>query len=177
MCSSVFNFTTQNAVIPNSILANPDELIGFDLNYNTITATVTPQSNDYLYSIDGHNWQESNIFNNILAGEYTLIAMNKFGCGQISTTIHIVDFPKYFTPNGDGFNDTWNIKGTEILENIQIRIFNRYGKFLKEISPNGEGWDGTFNGQLMPANDYWFTLRYTKNNITREYKDHFSLKR
>lgn len=103
--------------------------------------------------------------------------MNKFGCGQISTTIHIVDFPKYFTPNGDGFNDTWNIKGTEILENIQIRIFNRYGKFLKEISPNGEGWDGTFNGQLMPANDYWFTLRYTKNNITREYKDHFSLKR
>lgn len=177
LCSSVFNFTTKNSLIPNNISATPDELIGFDIDFNTITAIVTPPSNDYLYSIDGETWQENNIFTNVPAGEYNLIVMNKFGCGQIATRIHVVDFPKFFTPNGDGYNDTWNIKGSAILEAIQIRIFDRYGKFIKQISTDGEGWNGTFNGQLMPAGDYWFQLKYVKNGITSEYKDHFTLKR
>lgn len=175
-CSSVFNFTTQNSIIPNTITANPSELIAFGAD-NTVYATVSPVSNDYLYSIDGHNWQDNNIFTNIPAGEHILTVTSKYGCGEISTPITIVDFPNYFTPNGDGFNDTWNINGGQILEDIQIRIYDRYGKLLKQISPDGEGWNGTFNGYPMPANDYWFTLKYTKNNTTKEHKDHFTLKR
>lgn len=175
-CSSVFNFTTQNSLVPNSITANPSELIAFGIE-NTITASASPASLDYLYSLDGYSWQESNVFTNITEGEYTLSVLNKFGCGQASTTIVVADFPPFFTPNGDGFNDTWNIKGARALDFISIQIFDRYGKLIKQLDPNGAGWDGTFNGNQLPSSDYWFKLIYTKDNVTKEFKNHFSLKR
>ena len=104
-CSSVFNFSTQNSIVPNAITINPNELIAFGIE-NTVTAMVTPASNDYLYSINGTYFQESNVFTNIEAGDYTLTVINKFGCGDVSATFTIVDYPNYFTPNGDGHNDT-----------------------------------------------------------------------
>ncbi|WP_329805374.1 T9SS type B sorting domain-containing protein [Flavobacterium facile] len=177
MCSSVFNFTTQNSLIPNTITPNPTELIAFEID-NTITVNATPISPDYLYSIDGNYWQESNVFTNIPEGEYTITVLNKFGCGEEkSTSIVVADFPKFFTPNGDGYHDTWNIKGTKALDNVVIYIFDRYGKLLKEIDPNGIGWDGTFSGNPSPSTDYWFKLIYTKDNVTKEFSSHFALKR
>ncbi|PXY42581.1 hypothetical protein DMB65_00715 [Flavobacterium cheongpyeongense] len=82
-------------------------------------------------------------------------------------------YPKFFTPNNDYQNDTWTIDFAYLKPNTGIRIFDRYGKFLKEIRPNSE-WDGTYTGQDMPASDYWFTV--TRLNGT-EYRGHFSLKR
>jgi gliding motility-associated-like protein len=61
--------------------------------------------------------------------------------------------------------------------NTRIYIFDRYGKLLKDISPNGSGWDGTYIGQPMPADDYWFTVEYSEQNSIKKYKSHFSLKR
>jgi len=177
MCSSVFNFTTQNSLIPNVLLSNPSQLIAFEVD-NVITVTATPVSSDYLYSIDGVYWQESNVFTNIPEGEYTITVLNKFGCGEEkSVSIVVADFPKFFTPNGDGYHDFWNIKGTSALDQVTIYIFDRYGKLLKEIDPNSLGWDGTFNGNQVPATDYWFKLIYTKDNITKEFSSHFALKR
>ncbi len=177
LCSSIFNFTTQNSLIPNRLTSNPSELIAFEVD-NVITVTATPVSSDYLYSIDGIYWQESNVFTSIPEGEYTITVLNKFGCGEEkSTSIVVADFPKYFTPNGDGYHDTWNIKGTSALDHVTIYIFDRYGKLVKEIAPNGLGWDGTFNGNQLPATDYWFKLIYTKDNVTKEFSSHFALKR
>ena len=173
-CSSTFNLSTQNSIVPNSVTINPNELIAFGTD-NTVTAIVTPTSNDYLYSIDGTYFQSSNVFTNIPGGDYTLTVINKFGCGDVSATFTIVDYPNYFTPNGDGYNDTWNIKGSSALDLAIIRIFDRYGKLIKQIDPNGNGWNGTFNNELLPSTDYWFTIEYTKNNITKEFKGHFSL--
>ena len=173
-CSSTFNLSTQNSIVPNSVTINPNELIAFGTD-NTVTAIVTPTSNDYLYSIDGTYFQSSNVFTNIPGGDYTLTVINKFGCGDVSATFTIVDYPNYFTPNGDGYNDTWNIKGSSALDLAIIRIFDRYGKLIKQIDPNGNGWNGSFNNELLPSTDYWFTIEYTKNNITKEFKGHFSL--
>lgn len=173
-CSSTFNFSTQNSIVPNAITITPNELIGFGVD-NTVAAIISPPSNDYLYSIDGVYFQESNVFTNIMGGDYTFTVINKFGCGDVSATFTIVDYPSFFTPNGDGHNDTWNIKGSNALDNASIRIFDRYGKLIKQIDPNGLGWDGTFNKELLPSTDYWFTIEYTKNNVTKEFKGHFSL--
>ncbi|PAM94419.1 hypothetical protein B4N84_12820, partial [Flavobacterium sp. IR1] len=52
--------------------------------------------------------------------------------------------------------------------------FDRYGKLLKELLPNSAGWDGTCNGQNMPADDYWFAFTLPSG---QEIKDHFSLVR
>ena len=92
-----------------------------------------------------------------------------------------MDYPNFFTPNGDGFHDTWNIIGLENTGSV-IYIFDRYGKLMKQISPDeGGGWDGTFNGTPVPATDYWFTVTYPEFNgtttVVREFKAHFSLKR
>ncbi len=176
LCESIFNFTTENSIVPNSITSNPSELIAFE-NGNTITAIAFPQSNDYLYSIDGSSFQESPVFSNLLSGEYTLTVINKYGCGEATTPFIITDFPRFFTPNGDGYNDTWNIKNSQVITIVSIHIYDRYGKLLKQLVPDGPGWDGTFNGELLPSTDYWFKLIYTNDNVTKEFKNHFSLKR
>ena len=173
-CASVFNLSTRNSVVPNTLSVAPNELIAFGIE-NTVTANVTPASNDYLYSINGSYFQTSNVFTNIPGGDYTLTVINKYGCGDISSPFTIVDYPNYFTPNADGYNDTWNIKGSSALDAATIRIFDRYGKLIKQIDPNGEGWNGTFNNKLLPSTDYWFTIEYTKENEKKEFKGHFSL--
>ncbi|EJL65418.1 DUF7948 domain-containing protein [Flavobacterium sp. CF136] len=82
-------------------------------------------------------------------------------------------FPKFFTPNNDGYNDTWTIDFAYLKPNTGIRIFDRYGKFIKELTVNTV-WDGTYIGQDEPASDYWFTV--TRLNGA-EFRGHFSLKR
>lgn len=82
-------------------------------------------------------------------------------------------FPKFLTPNNDGYNDTWTIDFAYLAPNSTIKILDRYGKLIK-ILDNGATWDGTYNGQILPATDYWFVV--TRAN-GKEYKGHFSLKR
>lgn len=175
-CSSVFNFSTINSLIPNNFTVSPEELIAFKTE-STISVMASPASADYVYSIDNFSWQESPIFTNLQPGSYSVYVTNKFGCGNLTTNFIILDYPKFFTPNNDGYNDTWNIIGTEVLDGASIHIFNRYGKFIKQISPFGEGWDGTYLGKPLPSDDYWFTIFYTKDGVSKEFKNHFTLKR
>ena len=81
--------------------------------------------------------------------------------------------PKYFTPNGDGMHDVWKVIDNNNLIN-NITIYNRYGKLLKFLSSNTSGWDGTFNGQLMPTDSYWYVIVLNNRNVLKGY---FALKR
>ncbi len=144
---------------------------------NTATIEISASSlGDYEFSLDGVNYQDSNIFSNLNAGEYTVYVQDKKGCGIVFETFYILDYPKYFTPNGDGYNDTWNIKNLDKrnLENSIITIFDRYGKLIKQVSGANEGWNGTFNGEILPSTDYWFTIELTNGKTI---KGHFALKR
>ena len=96
----------------------------------------------------------------------------------ISNTLQTISYPNYFTPNGDSYNDTWNIVGLTPDFEAKIYIFDRYGKLLKEVNPyQNNGWDGTYNGNLMPSTDYWFRIEYKQNGVAKEFRSHFSLKR
>ncbi|TDP02397.1 T9SS type B sorting domain-containing protein [Flavobacterium sp. 245] len=93
-----------------------------------------------------------------------------------SNCINLVEeipFPKFFTPNGDGYNDYWTIDFAYLAPNTGIRIFDRYGKFIKELNKN-TSWDGNYLGQEQPASDYWFIVTQTNG---KEFRGHFSLKR
>jgi gliding motility-associated-like protein len=144
---------------------------------NTITINVTG-AGDYEYSLDEPSgfFQDSNILTNVPAGIHDVFIKDKNGCGTVSKTIAVVGLPKFFTPNNDGYNDYWNAKGINATFNANsiIYIFDRYGKLLKQVAPTSEGWDGVFNGNPMPGDDYWYTIKLEDG---REAKGHFSLKR
>jgi gliding motility-associated-like protein len=101
-------------------------------------------------------------------------------CGEIVISdIQTINYPHYFTPNGDGIHDTWNVIGLENQPFARLYIFDRYEKLLKQLSTTGNGWDGTYNGNMLPSDDYWFKVEYldqTKNRW-KEFKSHFTLKR
>ena len=133
---------------------------------------------EYVYSIDGGPFQDSNVFSNVAPGVHTITIKDANGCGQVSFDIGVVDYPNYFTPNNDGYHDTWNIIGiAEFDPGANIYIFDRYGKLLKQISPLTPGWDGTYNGNALPSSDYWFRVEYTEQGIQKEIRGHFTLKR
>ena len=144
---------------------------------NTITINTTGQG-QYEYSLDMPfgPFQESNFFDNVSAGIHKVFINDKNGCGTINKSIAIIGIPKFFTPNGDGQNDYWNVKGVNenFNKNTTIYIFDRYGKLLKQIIPSSQGWDGSSNGFVLPADDYWYTIKLEDG---REAKGHFSLKR
>ena len=136
-------------------------------------------SGNYLYQIDDSPFQESNIFYNLSSGEHSIHVIDQTGnCSPASIKTTIINYPKFFTPNGDGFNDTWNIWDLiPTNPNAKIYIFDRYEKLIKEITPITNGWDGTFAGVAIPSDDYWFTVEFEEKNVKKIYKSHFTLKR
>ena len=137
----------------------------------------------YEYAVDDPDgpYQDSNVFNGLAPGNHTFYVRDKNGCGIISESfvqdLTIEGFPKFFTPNGDTFNDYWQFiqpQNTEAIVFQSIRIFDRYGKFLKEISQFSQGWDGNSAGRPLPSGEYWFKAIDVMN---REIHGHFSLKR
>ncbi|WP_309609335.1 choice-of-anchor L domain-containing protein [Flavobacterium sp.] len=172
ICKARKKFIVKSSAAATNIDAMTED---FSSPNNSITITFTDNGGDYLFSIDGINYQENPLFNNVLAGEYTIYVKDKNGCLPIaSKTIYILDFPKFFTPNGDGFNDTWSIENSQTKPNTIIYIYDRFGKLLKQLNSNSLGWNGTFNGENLPSGDYWFTLTLFNNKTI---KSHFSLKR
>ncbi len=133
----------------------------------------------YEYSLDNGAWQDSNIFENVSLGVHIVTARDKNGCGIATTSVLVIDYPLYFTPNGDGYNDTWNIAGIATQPNAVVYIFDRFGKLLKQLSPTGNGWNGTYNGVNLPTSDYWFSVEYDEpiDGKRKEFRAHFTLKR
>ncbi|RAR47595.1 T9SS type B sorting domain-containing protein, partial [Flavobacterium lacus] len=171
---------TSTGTVSASSVAIGSATVGEDFNQNqVITVTVTGGSGEYEYILNDGPSQSSNYFTNVLQGENTIIVRDKNGCGDLVLTVYALKYPPFFTPNGDGFNDSWNISGLENQPGSIIYIFDRYGKLLKTLKASGgNGWDGTYNGAKMPSSDYWFTLLYTnQGGFEKEFKAHFSLKR
>lgn len=178
--TNIFNCTkTRNITVVGSQIAQLLDIDVVDLtDINTILVTVTG-AGDYEYALDDINgpYRDSNLFYNVPMGIHQVYIRDINGCGIVGPiTIPVLGIPQYFTPNGDGFHDFWNVKGVSSQFNYlsTIYIFDRYGKLLKQIGTTSPGWDGTYNGKEMPADDYWFTVEFEDG---RSAKGHFALKR
>ncbi|NKI33088.1 T9SS type B sorting domain-containing protein [Croceivirga thetidis] len=137
---------------------------------------------DYEYAINGGEFQDDPTFLDVPPGINTVIVNDKNGCGTTEPIeFLVVGYPKFFTPNGDGIHDFWQILGIEELTEPSVFIFDRYGKLLKQLNQNSTGWDGTFNGRDLPSSDYWFKLDYERDEqtvlVARTVRRHFTLKR
>lgn len=148
-------------------------------NVHQILATATGVD-QYVFSLDDGEFQTSGFFDNVSAGVHSIIITDSNSCFKEVIELVIIDYPKFFTPNGDGINDCWNIVHVEELVFANITIFDRYGKELIQFDQNSKGWDGLYNGNPLPANDYWFKLLYSEKKpkgVQREFIAHFSIKR
>ena len=143
---------------------------------NSITVNISGIGN-YVFILDDGAPQTSNVFENVTYGVHTVTVRDLNGCTDVATEVVVIDIPKFFTPNNDSFNDTWHIVGIEKLPGTVVYIYNRYGKLLKALPDTILGWDGTFNGENMPADDYWFVAKVKQNNQSFDVKGHFALKR
>ena len=143
-----------------------------------IIVKVTGGSGNFLYQLNNGPWQSSNTFIITQGGDYTIHVEDLNGCNTFELEVTALNYPKFFTPNGDGYNDSWNVDGLLPSQNGIITIFDRYGKLLKQISANGEGWNGNYNGSTLPATDYWFVISYESlSGASKSFRAHFSLKR
>jgi gliding motility-associated-like protein len=190
--AGIYTVEIQNVynVFPNEVICARDKVFTvIESDEATITAIEindwTDSSNtisvfvegigDYEFSLDNVNYQDSNVFNNLQSGDYVVYVRDKNNCGIVTEEVFLIHYPKFFTPNGDSDNPYWQIEFSNTEPDLEISIYNRYGKLLKKLSPNSVGWDGTYNGKEMPTSDYWFIVVRPSNGKT--YSGHFTLKR
>ena len=144
-----------------------------------LTVILNNPSTDFEFAVDYLNgFQSSNVFTNLAAGEHVLYARDIFRCNIVEQTFYVFGLPQFFTPNGDGINDTWNVLGIEpskFTSPINVYIFDRYGKVLAVFNPlESNGWDGTRKGVELATDDYWYRFALPDG---RKYSGHFTLKR
>ena len=168
-----------------SSLSSSDLIIVDFAGNNTMTIPLVDSAGipfgigDYQYAVDTNNdddFTTNLVYENLLGGSHTLFIRDENGCPLHEITFSIVDYMRFFTPNGDGVNDYWQLLGSETQPGAKIHIFDRFGKLLAKIKPGlaSDGWDGTFNGHDLPSTDYWFSEEL-ENGRTK--KGHFSLVR
>lgn len=174
ICSTNYEYTF---TINSNVLSNY-QIITSEPFSSTNSFTIMGLPIDSFYThIDGVTYFNQNTFPNLDCGILEVNIYSTDGCAKANETVVLFDFPKFFTPNSDGYNDYWNIKCISNVSISEINIFDRYGKLLKQVSTNENGWNGLYNGKEMPSNDYWFEVKYNYKNETKTFKSNFSLKR
>lgn len=164
-------------VLPSNIATFDAVSIIDIIENNSITILVSGEG-EYEFALNNSNgpFQASNSFTNVEPGIYTLYVRDiKNNCGLVSKMVSVIGYPHVFTPNGDSVNETWQIKGisTDFQRKTKVSIFNRYGQLLYIIKHPNDSWDGKFNGTVLPASDYWFTVELEDG---RFFTGHFALK-
>lgn len=136
--------------------------------------TIVPlNTGDFEYSIDGVTYFSSPQFTITEGGLYTAYIREIHDCGYRSKDFVVVSIPNYFTPNNDGTNDFWSVKGAQYYPKATTVIFDRHGQLITTLRQNNLLWDGTFNNEKLPSTDYWFVTEIPETQ--QIIKGHFSL--
>ncbi|MBC7523500.1 MAG: T9SS type B sorting domain-containing protein [Flavobacterium sp.] len=168
--------------MPKSIIVNKSskpifekfETIDWTVEDNSIIVFVGQGYGSWLYSLDGINYQTDNVFSGLKPDLYKVYIKDDNECGEIDKDVVLLNYVKFFTPNGDGINDKWQIKFSKQEPDLNVEIFDRYGKAITVLNANNDGWDGTYNGVPLPSTDYWFVVNRQDGKV---YKGHFSMER
>lgn len=145
------------------------------VNGTQVEIQLKKEESYFEYSVDGINFQNSNIFYDVPGGLHTAYVREKNDCGSTELDFVVLVFPAFFTPNNDGYNDLWEVTGIENYPQAELTIFDRYGKLIEQLTTSKMSWDGTYERMPMPASDYWYALKI--DNTKPVFRGHFSLKR
>ena len=171
-CTRTFDFTIADFEVL--------ELQLMQTNINTFTATATGGAEDYTFTLDDEASTTDNEFYIKRTDTYTVVVTDQNGCtatAQIEMEFIDVEFPNFFTPDGDGLHDTWAPINVEQFPNMFLKIYDRYGRTLYQFKGNNDAWDGYYNLKELPSGDYWYVIRLNGAGDDRESVGHFSLYR
>lgn len=170
-CTGQFVFNVTTAEAPEIDHLN---IVDWTFDENSIEVVLTNgNSGNYLYSLDNLNFQQSPVFDNLPIGTYTVYVKDAH-CGSDQKNALLLNYPKFFTPNGDGINDFWKVRYSDLEPGMKTFIYDRYGKLITSFTHQSRGWDGTLNGRQLPSTDYWFVVVRADG---RNLKGHFAMKR
>jgi gliding motility-associated-like protein len=157
---SVILTTAEGCSISKNFEVNQVDIAAIEsVNSDLRNIIVTPvNEGDFEYSLDGNSYQTSNIFTAVPGGIYTVYMRDLSACNTVTREFPHIVIPKFITPNGDGYNDTFSINGLEYFPSSEIRIFDRYGKLLKAGAGENFNWNGTLESRALPSNDYWYHI-------------------
>ncbi|SCY04666.1 gliding motility-associated C-terminal domain-containing protein [Nonlabens sp. Hel1_33_55] len=144
-----------------------------ELQENADVLTVITNDGNFQYRINGGDYQLSNRLdiNGILQAVVEVTDLEN--CTTVTETFNRLGITQFFTPNGDGFNDVWEVGNLAAFPGARVELYDRYGKLLKVMDEADPNWNGIFNNEPLPSSDYWYRVTYEDVEI----KGHFSLKR
>ncbi len=176
ICDSSHTFTVDFSEAPVILSLNPT-LQNLNVSINVEVSGI----GNYEYSVVSAEgpYQDSPVFTNLGTSDVEVFVRDRNGCGIDIERLDVdidLGFPKYFTPNGDGINDYWQVRGTIVNgETITfIEIYDRYGKRITSFNPRSIGWDGTFNGRRLLDAGFWYKASTLSNTVL---VGHFALRR
>ena len=158
----------------------PLTLVLEQINLNEITAIADGGTPGYTYFFDGYNNGSDNTYHINRTDTFTVQVEDSIGCiveAQIAMEFIDIEIPNYFTPDGDGLNDTWAPDNREGWPQILTLIFDRYGREVYRMGYDTAEWDGTYSGKELPTGDYWYVIKLRGENDEREFVGHFTLYR
>ena len=158
------------------------EVVETDINEYTVVASGGEPG--YEYSFDSaDDFSANNILdlkNSRETRDYVFYVKDQRGCiAEKTIFLEFLDIviPDFFTPEGDGINETWYPINIEIYPQITVKIFDRYQRLIANYEGNTKSWDGNYKGNPLPSGDYWYVVRLNEATDNREFKGNFSLVR
>ena len=147
-------------------------ITNIQVNGTTIVIGATNAGQGPLeYSLDGILWQSTNQFSDLIAGETYTVWIRSASCMIARQEVTILLIPNFISPNGDGKNDVWAVRGIQNFPGSTIKIFDRYGKIFVDTSFNNNyQWDGTYMGRNVASGDYWYIIHIPASSFTPEQK-------
>lgn len=138
---------------------------GINLDGNTAVVEVKGGEAPYQYSLDGIQWQESNVFSNLTRGENTFYVKDFYNCDPVIVTVTVPNLVNVITPNGDGYNDVINYSELGYKKNLSFIVYDRYGnKVFEGTSFNNYTWNGTIQGRKVPTQTYWYHISWDESS-------------
>lgn len=138
-------------------------IISIEINGNTVTIGAGGGTPPYEYSLDGINWQASNVFQNVPRGNHVIHVRDSRKCDEVTRTFTIINLINTITPNHDGINDDIDYSALMGNDNLVFRIFDRYGAEVFRGTPTNRFiWDGTLGGRPINTATYWYFISWTE---------------
>ncbi|WP_188616890.1 T9SS type B sorting domain-containing protein, partial [Cloacibacterium rupense] len=156
-----FNGCTYRQLV-NVTAAETPKIDNIEVTGTTANITVSGGSAPYQYSLDGINFQNSNIFKNIPRGTHTVYVKDKNGCELLETKFLIINLINAITPNGDGKNDFLDYSDLKIKDQVSIKIFDRQGSLVYQSNGKNYIWDGKVFGRTATSGTYWYIISWTE---------------